>query len=259
MEARRELSKRDRVEFARLVGIEPDPWQAEFLSSDSKRILLNCCRQSGKSTTTAILTLHTALHTPGCLCLVLAPAERQAKEFFTKVTEFYQRLGFKVPAKSERKLGMVLKNKSRIEALPGTERTIRGFSAVKLLIMDEAARVPDSLYYAVRPMLAVANGSLVMLSSPYGKRGVFYDEWVGQGDWDRYEVTAHDCPRIAPEFLEEERKLVPRLVFDQEWLCKFVETDDALFTHEDIEAAMSANVTPLFGGAKFDPWGRKYG
>ena len=84
-----------------------------------------------------------------------------------------------MPADSYRKLGMELINGSRIEALPGTEKTIRGFSGVDLLIVDEAARVADELYYAVRPMLAVSGGRLMMLSTPFGKRGVFYEEWTG--------------------------------------------------------------------------------
>jgi hypothetical protein len=49
------------------------------------------------------------------------------------------------------------------EALPGTQKSIRGFSGAALLIVDEAARVDDALYYAVKPMLAVSGGSLLML------------------------------------------------------------------------------------------------
>jgi hypothetical protein len=61
------------------------------------------------------------------------------------------------------------------EALPGTQKSIRGFSGAALLIVDEAARVDDALYYAVKPMLAVSGGSLLMLSTPYGRRGVFFE------------------------------------------------------------------------------------
>lgn len=161
----------DPVAFAEAVGIEPDPWQARLLRSKAKRVLLNCSRQSGKTSTTAILSLHTALYEPGSMILVLGPAERQAKEFFKRVSDFYRTLGHKVPADSDRKLGMELSNGSRIEALPGAEKTIRGFSGVDLLVLDEAARVDDGLYYAVRPMLAVSGGRLAMLSTPFGKRG----------------------------------------------------------------------------------------
>jgi phage terminase large subunit-like protein len=169
----------DRVEFARSVGIEPDPWQRDLLQSPADRVLLNCSRQSGKSTMAAILALHQALYHPLSLVLILAPAERQAKELFGKVTDFYRELHGATPTQSDRKLGMHLANGSRIEALPGSERTIRGFSGASLLILDEAARVDDALYYAVRPMLAVSGGSLMLLSTPYGRRGVFFEEWTG--------------------------------------------------------------------------------
>ena len=152
------------------------------------------------------------------------------------------------PPESDRKLGMALPNGSRIEALPGSEKTIRGFSGAALLLVDEASRVDDGLYHAVRPMLAVSGGSLVMLSSPYGKRGAFYEAWTNGGySWERYEVPASECPRISEEFLEEERAALPSWVYRQEYECSFEETDDQVFSFEDVAAAISKDVTPLFG------------
>ena len=240
----------DRVTFARAVGIErPDAWQENLLRSDSDRMLLNCCRQSGKSTTSAVLALHRALYHPGSLILCLAPSERQSKELFSKIAGFYGRLGRSVPSDSRRKLGMELDNGSRIEALPGSEKTIRGFSGAALLLVDEASRVEDGLYFAVRPMLAVSGGSLVMLTTPFGKRGVFFEEWQNGAGWERYEVPASECPRIPPSFLEEERRTLPRRVFRQEYECSFEETEDSVFSHEDVQAAISDEVAPLFGGS----------
>jgi hypothetical protein len=237
----------DRVAFAREAGLEPDPWQRDLLRSSSDRVLLNCCRQSGKSTMSGVMALHRALYFPGSLVLCLAPSERQSKELFAKVSNSYRRLrGTPAPA-SDRKLGMHLPNGSRIEALPGSEKTVRGFSGTSLLIVDEAARVDDELYYAVRPMLAVSGGALMMLTTPYGKRGAFFEEWTGGRQWDRYEVPAQDCPRISKEFLEGERNALPSWVFRQEYECSFEETEDAVFTHEMIERAVSSEVKPLFG------------
>jgi hypothetical protein len=197
----------------------------------------------------AIIALHQALRWPSSLVLILAPAERQAKELFTKVAEAYRTLGHAVPADSYRKMGMELANGSRIEALPGTEKTIRGFSGVDLLLVDEASRVADELYYAVRPMLAVSRGRLMLLTTPYGRRGVFYEEWTDGQGWERYEVPASQCPRISEEFLGEERGALPLRVFRQEYECSFEETDDQVFSHADVQAAISSEVTPLFGEA----------
>ncbi len=227
----------DRVAFAGELGISPDPWQEDLLRSGSDRVLLNITRQGGKSTMSALIALHRALYHPGSLVLCLAPAERQSKELFSKIVGFYRKLHDEPPPDSDRKLGMHLANGSRIEALPGSERTIRGFSGVDLLVVDEAARVDDGLVYAVKPMLAVSGGRLLMLSTPYGKRGVFHEEWTEGDEWERFEVPASECPRIPPEFLEAERRSMPSWWFDQEYGCKFSETEDQVFSHDMIAGA----------------------
>src|SRR5215210_6023473 len=164
----------DRVSFAEELGIVPDSWQRDLLRSSSSRTLLNCSRQSGKSTMSAVVALHRALYHPGSLVLCLAPALRQSQELFGKIAGFYRDLGRPVAPQGERKLSLELENSSRIITLPGSEKTIRGFSGAALLLVDEASRVDDGLYYAVRPMLAVSGGSLMMLTTPYGKRGAFF-------------------------------------------------------------------------------------
>jgi len=214
----------DRVAFAEELGIVPDAWQKEFLRSSADRVLLNCSRQSGKSTMSAVTALHRALYYPGSLVLCLAPTLRQSQELFAKVAGFYRDLGRPVAPRGERKLSLELENGSRIITLPGSERTIRGFSGANLLLVDEASRVDDELYYAIRPMLAVSGGSLMMLTTPYGKRGVFYNEWTGGLGWERYEVPASQCPRISEAFLDEERSDLPPFIFRQEYECSFEET-----------------------------------
>jgi hypothetical protein len=237
----------DRAEFARALGLEPDSWQEDLLRSTSDRVLLNCCRQSGKSTMSGVIALHRALYHPGSLILCLAPALRQSQELFGKVAGFYRDLERPVLPQAERKLSLELENGSRIVTLPGSEKTIRGFSGAALLIVDEAARVDDELYFAVRPMLAVSGGALILLSTPNGKRGIYYEEWTEGVGWTRYEVPASQCPRISEEFLEEEQRALPARVYRQEYACSFEETEDQVFGYEDVERAMDPDVTPLFG------------
>src|SRR5215207_1931792 len=97
----------DRVIFARRLGIDPDPWQDNLLRSASERVLLNCCRQSGKSTMTAVIALHRALYRPGSLILCLAPALRQSQELFSKMAAFYRDLERPVSPTAERKHSLV--------------------------------------------------------------------------------------------------------------------------------------------------------
>jgi len=230
------------------AGTPADPWQAEVLSSSARRQLLMCSRQSGKSTVTAALALHTAIYRAPALILLLSPSLRQSSELFRKVAYLYGQHEGAAPADAATLLRLELRNGSRIVSLPGTEATIRGYSGVDLLIIDEAARVDDSLYYSVRPMLAVSGGRLVALTTPFGKRGWFHKEWTEGAGWQRTKITADDCPRISREFLEEERNSLGNWWYEQEYMCEFTETTDSLFLYEDVVGALSAEVQPLFGG-----------
>lgn len=237
----------DPVRLAHSVGMEPDAWQADVLRTDEARLLLNCCRQSGKSTTCATKAVHVAVYEPGSLILMLSPSQRQSGELFKKALAIYRSLGRPVQAESESALALALENGSRIVSLPGTEATIRAYSAVRLLLVDEASRVADDVIAAVRPMLAVSGGQLIALSTPYGVRGWWYEAWENGGpSWKRVRVPACDCPRISARFLEEERAALGPWFFEQEYGCEFRSAGGQMFTEEMIRAMFSADVQPLF-------------
>ncbi len=239
----------DPVRFSRAAGIEPDDWQVDVLRSSSRRLLLNCSRQSGKSTITGVLAVWTALYDPGALVLLLSPSLRQSQELFRKCLDTYRAACRPVPASAESAMRLELDNGSRIVSLPGTEGSIRGFSAVTLLIIDEASRVEDALYYGVRPMLAVGAGRLVAMSTPFGKRGWWHREWTEGGEgWLRVEVPATACPRIPADFLAEERRSLGPWWYAQEYECRFMETTDSVFGYAEIARAVTHDVVPLFGG-----------
>src|SRR5215831_16179849 len=178
----------------RAAGMEPDPWQRDLLCSAAARLLVLCTRQAGKSETAAALALHTALLQPKALVLLLSPSERQSGELAMKVNNFYEALGKPIAPTKWTALQLHLANGSRIIALPESEKTIRGYSGAALLVVDEAARVSDGLYFSVRPMLSVSKGRLLALSTPFGKRGFFYEAWDGPEKWQRIKVTAEQCP-----------------------------------------------------------------
>jgi len=227
----------------------PDEWQSKALRWSGKRLLLNCCRQAGKSTVCSILALHRALFYPGSLVLLVSPSLRQSSELFRKVNDHLELLAMPPRKIEDNRLSATFANSSRIVSLPSTEGTVRGYSGAALIIEDEAARVPDDLYFAVRPMLAVSGGRLILMSTPFGKRGHFFREWTEGGDgWERIEITAHNCPRISPAFLEEERASLGEWWFTQEYLCKFVEPVDNVFGYDTVMAALTQDVKPLFGG-----------
>jgi hypothetical protein len=139
-----------------------------------------------------------------------------------------------------------LPNKSRIVSLPGTEANVRGYAGVSLLCIDEAARIEAGLYEALSPMLAVSNGSLIMASTPWGPSGIFYEIWMSEGpDWEKTIIVATDCPRITPEFLEQERERMG-LFFEQEYFGRFLASENAVFSLIQIQRTLDDGVLPLF-------------
>jgi hypothetical protein len=241
-----ERFRADRAAVLTQAGLTPDAWQAELLRAEPRDALLLCSRQSGKSLTAAALALLTAILRPDSLTLILSPTLRQSGEIYRdKFLRLYNALGRPVATVQESALQITLVNGSRVISLPGDEKSIRGFSSVALLIVDEAARVEDALYASVRPMLAVSSGQLVALSTPFGRRGWFHEAWAGPDPWRRVKVTADQCPRISPEFLAAERRAIGARWFAQEYLCEFLTAIGAVFSGEDIDAAFVPSVRPL--------------
>jgi hypothetical protein len=236
----------DPVRILTQAGMQPDAWQEAVLRSDLARLLLLASRQAGKSSVAAALALKTALLQPRSPILLLSPSQRQSGELFRKVVDLFDALGRPMGVSAQSALRLELANGSRVVSLPGDEKNIRGFSGVALLVIDEAARVADALYCSVRPMLAVSRGRLVALSTPFGKRGWFHEEWHGEGDWQRVRITAEQCSRITPEFLAEERRALGERWFRQEYGCEFCECIETLFSEEDIQAAIADDLPPLF-------------
>jgi hypothetical protein len=234
------------------AGMTPDPWQVEALRSRAQQLLLLCSRQSGKSTVAAVLAMHTALYAPGSLTLLLSPTLRQSQELFKIVTKLYTRLDAPIAITRASALQVEYVNGGRIVSLPGEEQNIRGYSDVTLLVCDEAARIEDELYFSVRPMLAVSGGRLLLLSTPHGRQGAFFQTWDSGEDWHRVRVTAAQCPRISKAFLDQERAAMGEWWFEQEFFCEFKESMDQVFSHDRVMRALSEDAAVLW---ETDPLG----
>src|SRR5262249_41630532 len=168
--------------------------------------------------------------------------------FRDKVLRLYGALGRPLQAERESALQLELAHGSRIVSLPGAEANIRGFASVAAVFIDEAARVSTELYNAVRPMLSVSKGAIVLLSTAYAEQGFFYTEWVGDAPWHRVMVKGTDCSRIGADFLAEERAALGPRIFSREYECVFCSADDAAFDYDSVKAAMACGTgeCPLF-------------
>lgn len=244
-EDRLDRYRRDAALLMRDAGFVPDPWQAEFLRSTDRMHLVLCARQIGKSLTVSIKALHTAFTCPASTTIIIAPIQPQASELLRKVTTAYYRCGQPIGILRDGATYIEFANRARVIALPGKERSVHSYTA-DLLLIDEAARVPDAVFNAASPQLSASKGRFVALSTAYVKTGYFYREWGEGTDYRRWSITAKECPRHTPEFLEAERKKMGEWWWAASYMNVFGDDVAAVFREEDIQAALDPTVRCLF-------------
>ncbi|MAH51798.1 hypothetical protein CMI37_38635 [Candidatus Pacearchaeota archaeon] len=230
--------------YGEIAGIKLDKWQKEVIEAKNSHIAIRAGRQVGKSTVISLKAALYSLENPKKNVLIIASVDRQAQLLFEKIVEMVLLLDKSQVGKGRDKPTrhyMKLKNGTKIYCLP-TGRSgygIRGYT-IDLLIADEAAFIPEDVWVAVGPMLATTKGSLILLSTPYGKAGYFYDCFKD----DRFRtwaVSSEECPRIDKVFLEKEKSRMTRIQYAQEYKGEFLEELTQMFPTELIERCMTIN------------------
>ena len=232
----------------------PDGWQNTVLTSEEPEILLNCCRQSGKTEIAATKASHKARYKKKSLSIVISATQRQAgvlqgrvNLFLGKANEDWQKKSehdvyeyseyesaYKIVRRSV--LSLELANGSKVVSVPASPDTVRGYSP-DLIIIDEAAFIKnDSIYAAVRPMRIVTKAQLILMSTPNAKTGFFYKAWISKRPWLRVIVSADDCPRITKVDLEIEREELGEEFFLREFYNKFLEIQGTIFDKNMIDS-----------------------
>jgi hypothetical protein len=235
----------DRIAFAReLLHFHPDPQQEEALRSNSRRLIFNCNRQWGKSTIAAIRALHRAWFYPGSQILLVSRAQAQSGGVLEKIKAFLPCLGIHSKGDGLNRQSIKFPNGSRVIALPGGSKPARSHSRISLVIIDEAAMVPDPVHEAVGPTLATTNGDLILSSTPMGRRGAFYRAWTfGGPEWHRiFGPYDKANPRISEEYVESERARAGDDFIAQEFMCEFLDRDSHLFGDESLQEVFKKDV-----------------
>jgi hypothetical protein len=225
----------------------PEPWQSDVMLSGAKRLAVLCPRQSGKSTTVAAHALHHALYRPNSVVLIVSRAKRQSDLLFEKVIDIFNAIPDKPTGARVMAGRLELPNGSRIISLPGNEKTVRGLSA-DLVIVDEAAQVPDALFNTVVPMVAARKGRIIALSTPCGKHGFFYKACQPGSQWTLIKIKAEESKRLTSEALEEARGTFDLHWYRQEFECEFLGDSTRYFPSELIAAAFDETVEPFNEG-----------
>lgn len=260
----------DPVLYAKRCGFHPYEWQKIALDPTRSRIAVLSARQVGKSTIIAVRACHKAVYAPGSLILIVSPSQQQSRELMIKIEDVLAMDGT-VELENDAHFEKVFKNGSRIVALPGTERSTRGYSNPALIIIDEAARVLDETYKSMRPMMVGMTTDLVLLTTPFGKRGFFHRIWMDEKRrrWTKIEVSsgwrlvdgrlaipepeeqyrqrrmiqgveAYYSPRHTEQFMREElEEMDDPSWFNQEYGVEFIDPEGGLFDMDAVLAAIS--------------------
>ena len=217
------------------LGFTPSPKQAEILASESKYLILCCNRQWGKTTTIAIKALYAALQTPKLKIAVIARSKEQAGILIENATDFAIELGLRTRRVPGRQFSLQLPNMSRIVAVPHTLHSSLGRTA-NILIVDEAAKVSDDVYYAVSPFVSRTHGQIWLLSTPTRQSGFFYNFWHDtESGWHRVYSNVDDCPEIDRDYLAMQQRANP-IKYSQDFLCQFTQPANRLCSRDAASA-----------------------
>lgn len=221
------------------VGSSPDDWQVQALTDPTRRLMVTAGRQVGKSAAAAAKALHHAAHTPGELVLLVSASERQARELLARMRSMLPYLGQAAEGVEDSQSAIRFPSGSRIVVLPSTSSSLRGWTA-NLLIVDEAAWVSRAAWDALLPTIAATGGAVVVITSASAPAGWAWELWSERDrfpEWVRIEVPAASVPRISREFLEQERRRLPKAVFEQEYCCVWTAPAGAAFDPATVAAA----------------------
>ena len=242
--------------FERVVGSPPDEFQRTLLEGiaaaandvtlPNRSWHVNCSRQMGKSTTTAVAAAWVGCYSAmrGKPIVIVSPSDRQSVLLLKKTKQTIRSLSRdranEVVGENQNEL--ILRSGTSFVALPSGEDgdTLRAFSAVGLLIADEATRVTDSIFQATLPMLAVSRGLTVLLSTPNSRL-----DWFGRLDeerppgWEVYLSVGQRLPAILTETLAQLRRSLGKWRYAQEMEGSFNSGDGGQFFDPDAIAACS--------------------
>jgi hypothetical protein len=220
----------DLAEFARLVGYDLMPWQADALKLERRYSVVVAPRQVGKSRSLALLGLWWAFRRPGAHVLLVSAGEEASRRLLGMAAEFASSSPLlRGSVVDEFASLLTLSNGARLKSVPASERQIRG-EQCSLLLCDEAAIIDsDLLLNACIPTTsAEPDARLVFASSPGAPEGAFYD-LARQGDEgvehvQSFHWSLSDATWVIPSVVDAARASLAPAAFTREMLGEFADT-----------------------------------
>jgi hypothetical protein len=144
--------------------------------------ILCAARQVGKSTISCMYILWVTFFTKDFSVAILANKQRAATELMDDIKNaYYEMPDWLKPGQREwNELNIEFDNGSKIIAAATSKDAIRGQS-INLLFVDEFAHLPANVaqefWTAVLPTIGGKDGRCIIVSTPNGAAGLYYDLW----------------------------------------------------------------------------------
>ena len=199
-------------------------------------------RRTGKSYAASVVAFAKLLE-PGQQVMVVAPNFSLSSIIWDYVTDLIKNLGVEVLKFNQKDKVVKLINGSVFRLLSANNRDSLLGRAANLLIVDEAAVIPNDEYFIrdLRPALSTFEDSRCLwISTPRGKGNYLYKYFLRGGDpdfpkWGSDLFTWRANPLLSPEDVEEARKAMSRAMFHQEYECEWTTTEDQVYESLDEE------------------------
>ncbi len=197
-------------------------------------------RRTGKSYAAAILAFAKLLE-PGQQVMVVAPNFSLSSIIWDYVTDLIKQLEIEVDKFNQKDKVVRLINGSVFRLLSANNRDSLVGRAANLLIVDEAAIIPNEEYFTrdLRPALSTFKDSRCLwISTPRGKGNYLYNYYLrGQDqeypDWGGDLFTWRSNPLLSENDIKEAKKAVSRALFAQEYECEWTTTEAQIYESID--------------------------
>lgn len=212
-----------------------------------KRVVVKSKRQCGKSILCEILLLKYCLE-KRCTSIMISPTLNQSRKVFKDIVTMLSGSGA-IANNNASLLTLDFVNGSSILFKSAEQReSLRGFSVDGILIIDEAAYVPNDIFETVFPFCDANNAPMLVVSTPLFKNGTFYDLYINENnitfDWSQYDTSQF----LSPDRLEYYRTTLSENKFKTEYLGQFIEDGGYVFSNVNKCINPKSNKLPLYMG-----------
>lgn len=206
---------------------------------DTKQLVLVWSRQSGKSVFAEIILIENLLK-KNKFSAYISPTFQLGRKVYKELVNILDGKGIIKKANSSTLTIETITNSTLQFFSVESYTAIRGTTVNGVLICDEAAYYPDVLPNGeniwgnvIMPITKARQPLTILISTPCGKQGFFYDFYLralnGEKGIKYLKRTIYDDNLVNDEQIEEIKKSIPPLAFEQEFLCSFLDNSLTFF------------------------------